>query len=161
MKVLRVCLKIILNRKLNILLIKHTNQTLMYLRYLAKYYDDNAEKIDYGFFKALEYLRDHYDLSIEDRKIVEEYIYWFDHNLPIPDYYQDERNRQAAKAATSWFKDTSTLYIKRMNELFNILKRYNIEVDRISSKKLTGKKIYEDEFQVTIIPYRNNLKKTK
>ncbi len=133
----------------------------MFLRYRAKYYNENSKKIEYGFFYALDYLKDYCDLTIEDRKIVEDNIKWFDYNLPIPDYYQNEKNRQDAKAATSWFKDTSKKYIDKMNSLSIILKNYNVEVERISSKKLLGKIIYEDEFQVTILPYRDYKQQVK
>ena len=127
----------------------------MYLRYLASFYNEELEKEDVGFFKAAEYLKDHGILSIEDRKDLEELIYWFDHELPIPDYYQAEKNRQTAKSATSWFKDTADVYIKKMNQLVKILETYNVQVERINSSKIPGKQIYEDEYQITVIPFRD------
>lgn len=131
----------------------------MYLRYLASFYNEELEKEDVGFFKAAEYLKDHGVLSIEDRQDLEALIHWFDHELPIPDYYQSEKNRQAAKAATSWFKDTAQVYITNMNKLAKILQTYNVAVKRINSQKILGKQIYEDEYQVTVIPFRDVKKK--
>ncbi|KAA3598392.1 MAG: hypothetical protein DWQ06_11770 [Calditrichaeota bacterium] len=133
----------------------------MYLRYRAKYYNETTEQLEFGFFWAAEYLKNYGNLDIDDRQKLEELIHWFDNNLPIPDYYQKKKNRQDAKSATSWFKDSSNNFIARMNELSEILKNYNVEVERISSKKLLGKQIYEDEFQVTILPYREVAKKIK
>jgi hypothetical protein len=133
----------------------------MYLRYRAKYYNERTEKLEFGFFWAADYLKNHGILGIGDRQKLEELIKWFDKHLPVPDYYQNKKNRQDAKSATSWFKDSSSNFIQRMNELSVILETYNVEVERISSKKVLGKKIYEDEFQVTVLPFREVVKKIK
>jgi hypothetical protein len=133
----------------------------MYLRYRAKYYNEIKEKLEFGFFWSADYVKNHGTLDIDDREKLEELIRWFDKHLPIPDYYQKKKNRQEAKSATSWFKDTSLDFIVKMNELSEILKTYNVEVERISSKKILGKKIFEDEFQITVIPYREVAKKIK
>lgn len=42
-----------------------------------------------------------------------------------------------------------------MNELANLLEQYQIEVERISAKKTPGKIIYEDDYQITVIPFRD------
>lgn len=133
----------------------------MYLRYLAQYYNEEKEIEELGFFSAAEYLKKYVTLSVEDQQQIETLIHWFDHELPIPDYYQDERNRQKAKSATSWFKDSAQVYIDNMNQLAKILEDYHVVVERIYSKKLPGKKIYEDDFQVTILPYRDLGKKVQ
>ncbi len=127
----------------------------MYLRYLAQYYNEEKEQEELGFFSAAEYLKKHAVLSKEDQTQIEKLIHWFDHELPIPDYYQDKRNRQKAKSATSWFKDSAEVYIDNMNQLARILEDHHVIVERIYSKKLPGKKIYEDDYQVTILPYRD------
>ena len=132
----------------------------MYLRYRATYFNASTNKVEYGFFWAADYLQKS-DLEVQDRDRLDELVHWFDHNLPIPDYYQDEKNRQEAKSATSWFKDTAIEYIDKMNELGRILTKNNVNVERISRKQLKGKKIYEDEFQVTIIPFKDSIKKVK
>ncbi len=131
----------------------------MYLRYRAKYYNDKSKKIEFGFFWAADYLMKNVSLEIEDRNRLEELIKWFDDNLPIPDYYQEEKNRQKSKSATSWYKDSADEFIKPMNEMADILEKYNIEVERINARKIPGKKIYEDDFQITIIPYRDSKKR--
>ena len=133
----------------------------MYLRYLAKYYNENTKKQKLGFFWAADYLQNNANLKVADRQKLEKLIHWFDNQLPIPNYYQNKKNRQESKSATTWFKDTSDKYIKPMNELAEILELNNVDVQRISSKKLLGKKIYEDDYQVTIIPYRDIAKKIK
>ncbi len=133
----------------------------MYLRYRAKYFNHTTQKLELGFFRAADYLKKNGILQREDREKLESLIHYFDHNLPIPDYYQKEKNRQSAKSATSWFKDSSDKYISRMNELADILEQYHIEVERIHSKKLSGKKIYEDDFQVTILPFRDTARQVK
>ncbi len=133
----------------------------MFLRYQAKYYNEETDKEEFGFFWAAEYVKNFAPLSLEDRKPLEDNIKWFDHHLPIPDYYQTEKNRQASKSATSWFKDTAHHFISRMNEMSKILEQYGVEVNRISSKKPLGKKIYEDEYQITVNPHREVAKKVK
>jgi len=108
-----------------------------FLRYRAKYYHEQNDKIQLGFFWAADYLQKHGNLEKEDRKELEELI---------------------PKSATSWFKDSAKEFIKRMNELARILEHYNVDVERINVKELPGKKIYEDDYQVTIIPFRESRK---
>lgn len=128
---------------------------LMYLRYRAKYFNEAKQTVELGFFKAAVYLSEHAPLTTEDRKQLDQFIHFFDHQLPIPDYYQSKKNRQAAKSATSWFKDSAQTFIRPMNELANLLEQYQIEVERISAKKTPGKIIYEDDYQITVIPFRD------
>ncbi|PCH66443.1 MAG: hypothetical protein COC01_07995 [Bacteroidetes bacterium] len=133
----------------------------MYLRYLAKYYNETTQKQETGFFWSADYLKNHGNLQVTDRQKLEELIQWFDKNLPIPNYYQSKKNHQESKSAATWFKDSSDKYIKRMNELAELLEVYNVDVQRISCKRLLGKKIFEDDYQITIIPYRDIAKKVK
>ncbi|MFT4981915.1 MAG: hypothetical protein ACI9UR_001773 [Bacteroidia bacterium] len=133
----------------------------MYLRYLAKYYDETLQQDKLGFFYAADYVRDNCSLSTSDRASLETSIKWFNQNLPIPEYYQSEKNRQDAKSATSWFKDSATQFINRMNQISIILEKHNVDIKRINSKKLLGQKIYEDNFQVTVNPYREHIKYVK
>lgn len=133
----------------------------MYLRFRAKYFNGVTGTTGYGFFWAADHLKNHGDLSISDRKELESLTKWFDNKLPIPEYYQDERNRQDAKSATSWFKDSAKLYIENMFKLKQVLDSYNVETETINRKKLPGKKIYEDEFQITVIPFRDEKKRVK
>ncbi|MFT4680694.1 MAG: 7-cyano-7-deazaguanine synthase in queuosine biosynthesis [Granulosicoccus sp.] len=58
-------------------------------------------------------------------------------------------------SAISWYKDSAVEFINQMNHLAEILTRYNVEIERIIDRKLHGKVIYEDEFQVTIVPFRD------
>ncbi len=133
----------------------------MYLRFRAKYYNEKKDRIEFGVFSAAEYLKKHGTLEKEDRNALEAFIHYFDHELPIPDYYQDEKNRQAAKSATSWFKNSAEDFIGAMNKMALILQSYQVEVERIHSKRPLGKLIYEDDFQVTILPYRDVKKKVQ
>jgi hypothetical protein len=133
----------------------------MFLRYRAKYYNEDTEKEAYGFFWAADYLIKRGTLLQPEQEKLEKLMHFFDNNLPIPDYYQKEKNRQAAKSATSWYKDTANKFIDRMNEMALLLKKYHVNIERISTKKIQGKKIYEDEFQVVIIPYRDVAKQVK
>ena len=131
----------------------------MYLRYLANFYNETIEKEAVGFFNAADYLQKQGVLLAEDQEKLDKLVYWFDNELPIPQYYQAEKNRQAAKSATSWFKDSATIYIHKMNELATILTAYQVQVKRINSRKIMGKIIYEDDFQITVIPFRDLRKK--
>lgn len=126
-----------------------------FLRYRAKYYHEENQRIQFGFFWAADYLKKSALLHPDDQATIERLIHFFDHKLPIPEYYQDEKNRQQAKSATSWFKDSATEFIKAMNELAAILERYHVDVERIHRKKVPGKKIYEDDFQITVLPFRD------
>jgi len=134
---------------------------MSFLRYRAKYYHEENDKIQFGFFWAADYLKKHGNLEVPDRERLEKLIVYFDNELPIPEYYQDEKNRQIAKSATSWFKDNAKDFIASMNELALILEKYNVSVERIHEKKLPGKKIYEDEYQVTVLPFRDVKKKVR
>lgn len=127
----------------------------MYLRYRAKYFNEVTQEVGLGFFWAADYLSKYATLTVDDRKRLKELIHFFDRKLPIPEYYQDKKNRQKSKSATSWFKDSAQQFIIPMNELAAILEKYHVTVERISTKKIPGKTIYEDEFQITVMPFRD------
>lgn len=133
----------------------------MFLRYRAQFYDASQDSIRFGVFWAADYLKNHGTLAKEDRARLEQLIHWFDHELPIPEYYQDEKNRKAEKAATSWFKDSAQQCIRNMNELTHLLEQHQVVIERIHAKKLPGKIIYEDDYQVTILPFREGRKQVR
>ena len=133
----------------------------MYLRYRASFYNEQTGKTELGFLKAADYLVEHATMSIQDKSEVERLIKWFDIMLPIPEYYQEKKNRQLAKSATSWFKDSACEFINGMNDLSKILESNHIAVERISCKKVAGKKIYEDDFQITVLPFKDSVKKVQ
>lgn len=63
----------------------------MYLRYRASYFNEAMQTVELGFFKAAVYLSEHAPLTTEDRKQLDQLIHFFDHQLPIPDYYQSKK----------------------------------------------------------------------
>ena len=80
---------------------------------------------------------------------------WFDAYLPKPDKLSNAGNKKPAAISLSWFKDTAKVDIKKIFELKEILNKYEIFVETLNSKN-PGYIIYEDEFQVSAIPFKSD-----
>ncbi len=53
----------------------------------------------------------------------------------------------------SWFKHTATLHLQKMYEMIVILEKYDVIVTRVKRDRC-GYIVYEDEYQVSSIPFR-------
>lgn len=105
---------------------------------------------------ALKYLRDDHSLTADDDiKKLRELSGWFDRNLEKPARLSKGTSKLNANISLSWFKDSAKHHIRRMQEFIEIAERYDIVVERIFSKN-PGYIVFEDEYQVSAVPFRTN-----
>ena len=57
-----------------------------------------------------------------------------------------------------WFKDSAKEHILKIHDSILILEKYNLIVERVTSKN-PGTIVYEDEFQISVIPFRSYRKR--
>lgn len=90
-----------------------------------------------------------------DSKLYLETKEWFIQNLPNPPFYDDNNSINAV----TLFKDGNKApeMITHLEPFFNIANKYNVEIIKSISKKLPGLLIYEDEYQIGIIPHSVNV----
>ena len=108
------------------------------MRFTTQFINPYGER-ETGIFMALKYFRDDYSATQNDDVVkLKALSAWF--------------------ISLSWFKDSSKEHINRIHELIEILERYDIVVERITSKN-PGYIVYDDEFQISAIPFKTDRNK--
>ncbi|MER5257454.1 MULTISPECIES: hypothetical protein [unclassified Streptomyces] len=78
---------------------------------------------------------------------------WYDAAYPIPSKVDPSvYDRDAMPGAMAWFKVTATHLIERVPGYLEILDAHGIEC-RVVRSSDPGRIVYEDEFQVVVMPY--------
>jgi len=130
----------------------------MYLRFTTQFINPYNEP-ETGVFMALEYLReDHPTVQDEDVSKLKSLTAWFSQNLDKPTKFSNASNKNPASISLSWFKDSAKEHIQKIHELIEILERYDFIVERFASKN-PGYVVYEDEYQVSAIPFKSDRNK--
>ena len=112
-----------------------------------------------GIFMALKYLREDYSLTNDEDIIkLKELTIWFSKNLEKPARLSNGTSKHNANNSLSWFRDTASDHLKRMQSFIKIAEKYDIVIERMISKN-PGYVVYEDEHQVSAVPFKNNRKK--
>lgn len=105
--------------------------------------------IEVGIFVAVDHLRRADRLSEDEEELYFDIDDWFNANLPNPPFYEDGNT----VCAVTWFKrPTSPEMLKRLEPLCDILTKYGVEWVAAESSD-PGEVVYEDKFQVGVIPY--------
>ncbi len=105
--------------------------------------------IEVGVFVAVDHLRRADRLSEDEEELYFDIDDWFNANLPNPPFYGDGNS----VGAVTWFKrSTSPRMLKRLEPLCEILTKYGVEWV-VAESSDPGNVIYEDEFQVGVIPH--------
>ena len=128
----------------------------MYLRFVVPENDEESGR-EMGVFTAGGILNDNgklYDYEIKLRKQI---LTWFTNNLEVPDVQASESNYYAKPTAISWFKSSAATHISKMREYIEILKAHDIHVKQLVTER-PGKIVYEDEYQVAAIPFKDTFK---
>ena len=129
----------------------------MYIRFITQFRNEK-DQIETGMFSAAEFLRVG-DLLFEyDKKNLEQIIKWFSLNLKKPDRLSKSTRKNPANVSLSWFKSSATAHLNQMHALKEILERYEMRVDIIKRTR-PGYIVYEDDHQVSTIPYREDKNK--
>jgi hypothetical protein len=130
----------------------------MYLRFTTQFINPYGE-LETGIFMALKYLRDDHSLTKdEDINKLKELSGWFNRNLDKPTRFSKGTSKLNADVSLSWFKDSAKEHIKKIQDLIEIAEQYNIVIDRIASKN-PGYIVFEDEYQVSAVPFKTDRKR--
>jgi hypothetical protein len=125
--------------------------TETYLRFVVSQRDERSDQqagivsVLYEMEKAGE-LADH---ELEWFVTVER---WFDENLKRPGRFAWSSRPNAPRRAITWLKMSADEHVARMRELASLLRHKDVEVEELRTEK-PGYVVYEDDFQVTAIPF--------
>ena len=107
------------------------------------------------------FLRDHQLTSDTDEVKLNVLHNWFKDNLDVPKHFHKNAKTVGWESKSlSWFKDSAKEHILKVQELLEILERYDLIVERVSTK-YPGTKVYEDDIQISAIPFSGDIKKVK
>lgn len=129
----------------------------MYLRFITQFINENNQT-ETGFFNAIEFLELNPLTKDEDIVRLKFLHNWFRNNLSAPPWFKKPTGKSYEAKSLSWFKDTAKQHILNANEAIEILGKYDILVERISIKN-PGYIEYEDEYQVSAVPFKTHAKK--
>ena len=105
--------------------------------------------VEVGIFVAVDHLRRADRLTSEEEELYFDIDDWFKAELPNPSFYADGNTAQAI----TWFKKSSSVeMLERLEPLCLILDKYGVSWVAAESTD-PGTVIYEDQFQVGVIPY--------
>lgn len=126
---------------------------MSFVRFVIEEKDPNSGGRQ-GLFQALATLEDRGELLSEDHDTYARTSKWFEQNLNEPRRFVRSSNPSAKRIAISWFKDTATRHIDAMRTLAGIAEAHGLTVRMIATDR-PGYVVYEDEFQVTAVPFRD------
>jgi len=132
----------------------------MYLRFTTQFINLHGE-LETGIFMALKHLRDDYPLTNDEHVVrLKELSRWFDKNLEKPTRFSKGTSKYNADVSLSWFKDSAHEHIKRMQDFIEIAEHYDMVIERIAIKN-PGYIVFEDEHQVSAVPFKADNKRVK
>ena len=131
----------------------------MYIRFITEFKNEYNE-VQTGVFQAAAFLRKN-NLTYEfDKLRLNEIKDWFNSNLDKPGRFSRSRKKHAETVSLSWFKSSAVEHLKWMYELKVVLEKYDIVVEVIMREN-PGYILFEDEYQVTTLPFKMNREKVK
>ena len=128
----------------------------MYLRFVVPENDENSGR-EMGIFSAGGILDDEGRLYDYESKIRNSILSWFSKNLDVPTVQASESNYYSNPNAISWFKASAIDHIAKMREYVEILKAHDAQVKQLVTER-PGKILYEDEYQIAAVPYKDTFK---
>jgi hypothetical protein len=131
----------------------------MYIRFITQF-NDACNEEDTGVFQAANYLRKSDFIYEYDRQNLERVWIWFNTHLDAQTRFHLSKNKYAEHISLSWFKVTSIRHIRKMYEMVDILEQYGFVVNKVRRKR-PGIIVYEDDYQVSSIPFRPDKKLVK
>ncbi len=135
----------------------------MYLRFITQFINKDGQ-IETGLFQALGFIRDDYQLTHDDdERKLSVLSAWFKDNLIIPEVLTNKNTHHNIGKyhefnLLSWFKDSAKEHIIKVNEIIEILDKYDLIVERVTCK-YPGIIVYQDEFQVCAHPLKSEKKR--
>jgi len=129
----------------------------VYVRFITSFINENGD-VETGIFNALAFIRDNSLTKDDDVKSLTALMKWFNRYLAKPDRFSNSGNKNPAAISLSWFKDTAKTDIQKIFELKEILLKYEITLEMVTSKN-PGYIVYEDKHQISAIPFKSDRKK--
>ncbi|MCO5935601.1 hypothetical protein NAF17_08615 [Mucilaginibacter sp. RB4R14] len=129
----------------------------MYIRFITQFINEYGESHT-GLFSALRFIREASSTQDEDVIKLKHIKDWFNENLEAPDRFSNANNKNPASISLSWFKDTAKEHIKKVYEIREVLNRYGIIVEVVTTKN-PGYIVFTDDYQVSAIPFKTDRKK--
>jgi hypothetical protein len=120
---------------------------------LTKLHPDSG--VEEGVFRLAYALRDDSGLNLEERRILEDNLEWFETNLPRPDRFNRSQSKGYYRRAThgiAWFRDSATECLSRMHRIKDILEAKGQQVTMLCEMRV-GYIVYEDDLQVVAEPF--------
>ncbi|MGV1003414.1 MAG: hypothetical protein ACOYEV_01355 [Candidatus Nanopelagicales bacterium] len=109
--------------------------------------------VEVGVFVAVDHLRRAGILTVDEEQVYLDIDDWFREYLPSPPFYEDGNS----VGAVTWFKPRlPPAMTERITVLQGILTRHGVAVEVLESPA-PGDIIYQDEFQVGVLPTRRRL----
>nr|SBO91232.1 hypothetical protein BN4615_P746 [Nonomuraea gerenzanensis] len=109
-----------------------------------------------GIFAACHHLRRAGRLVPADDELFTQVDDWFIARLPYPPFYADGNTIRAVP----WFKPDAAWLIAALAPLEDLLRRYDVPYDIVRSPD-PGTIIYEDDFQIGVLPYVRRPEETR
>ena len=128
----------------------------MYLRFITQYIDESGQT-QRGFFNAMAYIQNQLSTSDEDKEKLDAIYNWFKKNLDAPEWFKKPEYRQHEYHSISWFKDSAKEHIFKIQKAVEILERYDLIIERVTSK-LPGRIMFEDKYQISAVPFSKKRK---
>jgi hypothetical protein len=110
-----------------------------------------------GIFWAAYALRRDNEISVADRKSLDDLLAWFRVNLAVPDRFNRSKSKgyyRRRTAGISWLKPTASEHLAKMGEQAKILRNNGYEVSKITTDR-AGYVVFEDDHQVVAEPFRS------
>ncbi|OSZ82756.1 hypothetical protein CAP35_05695 [Chitinophagaceae bacterium IBVUCB1] len=126
----------------------------MFIRFITEFKNEYDE-IETGVFQAVGYLCRTDVMYDYDKKHLMEIRGWFNANLEKPTRFSKSLKKNAPKVSLAWFKSTATEHLKRMYEMKVIIEKYDITV-LVIKRENPGYIVYEDDFQVSTLPHKDD-----
>lgn len=126
----------------------------MYIRFITQFTDEYGE-IHTGIFSALRFVRELSFTQDEDVQKLKNLREWFNLNLDAPNKFSNANNKNPASISLSWFKDSAKDHIKKIYEINGLLLKYGVVVEVVTSKN-PGYIVYEDDYQVSAVPFKSD-----
>jgi hypothetical protein len=128
----------------------------LYIRFITEFINEYGETHT-GIFSALRFVRELDFAQDEDVVVLKRLRKWFNENLEAPDKFSNAKNKNPESISLSWFKDSSKEHIKKIYEIREVLDKYGVVVEVVTTKN-PGYIIYEDDYQVSAIPFKPDRK---
>jgi len=129
----------------------------MFLRFTTQFKNEDGE-FEKGVFQAAAFLRRNSETYNYDLQLLEELKHWFNLNLDRPTRFSKSKRKNAESKSLSWYKSTAREHIQKMYDMKAILEKYDIIIEVVMSDN-PGTILYEDDIQVSALPFRTERRK--